>query len=324
MGLRTSRKLCAVLMLVVAGSLVLPATAAVEGRFHRILNVNGAVNIDVTTGSGNIRVRTGAADSVEITGRIRASGWLASADRVHQLEANPPIQQSGNTIRIGHTPSTDFLRNISIDYELVVPAQTQVTSHSGSGNQSVDGIRGSLDVTAGSGNVNVANVGSAVIAETGSGDMQLEHVDGNVQAKTGSGSITALAIGGGFSGETGSGRIELEQAAPGSVHVKAGSGTIELRGVRGTLEARAGSGEISAEGDPTGGWTVHTGSGSVRLRLANDAAFDLDARTGSGVISLNRPVTVQGRITRKEIHGKVRGGGPAVEVHTSSGNIEIL
>ena len=95
-------------------------------------------------------------------------------------------------------------------------------------------------------------------------------------------------------------------------------------GVRGSLEARAGSGEISAEGDPRGGWIVHTGSGSVRLRLALDAAFDLNAHTSSGSISLNRPVTVQGTIGRKEVRGKVRGGGPEIEVQTSSGNIEIL
>jgi DUF4097 and DUF4098 domain-containing protein YvlB len=106
--------------------------------------------------------------------------------------------------------------------------------------------------------------------------------------------------------------------------VKTGSGGIEARGVRGSLEARAGSGEITAEGEPRAGWIVHTGSGSVRLRLDTDAAFDLNAHTSSGSITVNRPVTVQGLINRKEIRGRVRGGGPQVEVQTSSGNIEIL
>jgi len=99
---------------------------------------------------------------------------------------------------------------------------------------------------------------------------------------------------------------------------------MELRGVRGSLEARAGSGDIRAEGDPTGGWIVHTGSGGVHLRLPNDAAFDLNARTSSGSISLEHPVTVQGTLGRKEIRGKVRGGGVQIEVQTGSGNIEIL
>jgi hypothetical protein len=302
-----------------------PAFAAREGTFHRSLQVSGRVDIDVTTGSGNITVHSGADGKVEITGHIRASGWFDNAqDRISRLEANPPIQQSGNSIRIGHMHDTDFFHNISISYDLVVPAQTQLTSHSGSGGQEIDGLVGSIRVDAGSGDIRIANITNTVRAETGSGDMKLASVKGEVYAKTGSGSIRATDISGGFEGETGSGHIEVQQSAPGSVRVRTGSGGIEARGVRGALEARAGSGEILADGEPRAGWSVHAGSGSVRLRLATDAAFDLNAHTSSGSISVNRPVTVQGIINRKEIRGRVRGGGPEVEVQTSSGNIEIL
>jgi DUF4097 and DUF4098 domain-containing protein YvlB len=305
------------------GSMI--AQAAVEGSFHRTLNVNGPVDIDITTGSGNITVKTGNSSVVEVTGHIRASGWFDGGEaRVRRLETSPPIQQSGNSIRIGHIQEFDLRRNISISYELTVPPTTSLNSHSGSGTQVIDGVQGAVDVNAGSGDVRISNIGNTVRAETGSGDMRLENVKGNLRAKAGSGSIRAISIAGGVEGETGSGHIELEQSAPGAVRVSTGSGGIEARGVRGSLEASAGSGEISAEGDPRGGWSVHTGSGSVRLRLANDAAFDLNARTSSGSISLNRPVTVQGNIGRKEVRGKVRGGGPQVEVQTSSGNIEIL
>jgi len=302
-----------------------PALASREGSFHRSLQVTGPVDIDLSTGSGNVSVRAGAEGKVEITGHIRSSGWFDNAqDRISRLEANPPIQQSGNSIRIGHIQDTDLLHNISISYELVVPAQTQLTSHSGSGRQEIDGLAGAINVDSGSGDVSISNVGNAVQAQTGSGDMKLASIKGEVHAKTGSGSIRATEIAGGFEGETGSGHIEFQQSAPGFVRVRTGSGGIDARGVRGSLEARAGSGEISADGEPRGGWIVHTGSGSVRLRLSTDAAFDLNARTSSGSISVNRPVTVQGIINRKEIHGRVRGGGPQVEVKTSSGNIEIL
>ncbi|PYX83282.1 MAG: hypothetical protein DMG70_11285 [Acidobacteria bacterium] len=140
----------------------------------------------------------------------------------------------------------------------------------------------------------------------------------------GSGSIRATDVAGGFQANTGSGRITLSQISPGAVRVETGSGGMELRGVRGSLEARAGSGDIRAEGDPTGGWIVHTGSGGVHLRLPSDASFDLNARTSSGSISLEHPVTVQGTLGRKEIRGRVRGGGVEIEVQTGSGNIEIL
>jgi DUF4097 and DUF4098 domain-containing protein YvlB len=303
----------------------LPAAAAVEGSFQRTLNVSGPVDIDISTGSGSITVRAGGSDTVEVRGRIRASDWSGNAaEKVRQLEANPPIQQSGNSIHIGHIEDPELRRNISISYELTVPAETELKAHSGSGNQTVDGIRGPLEVNAGSGSVKVSNIGGTVRADTGSGNIDIDRVKGNVRAHAGSGSIRATDVAGGFEANTGSGRITLSQTAPGAVRAETGSGGMELRGVRGSLEARAGSGDIRAEGDPTGGWIVHTGSGGVHLRLPSDAAFDLNARTSSGSISLEHPVTVQGTLGRKEVRGKVRGGGVQIEIQTGSGNIEIL
>ena len=98
---------------------------------------------------------------------------------------------------------------------------------------------------------------------------------------------------------------------------------MELHGVRGSLEAKAGSGTIRADGSPTGAWNLHTGSGTVQLRLPSDAAFDLDAHTSSGSISVEQPHSVQGSVGRKEIRGRVGGGGVPVEVETGSGDIQI-
>jgi hypothetical protein len=302
----------------------LPAAASAEGSFQRSLSVSGPVSLEVTTGSGSISVRTGNSSQVQVTGHIRASDWFGNAeDKVRRLESNPPIQQSGNSIRIGHIDDPELRHNISISYELLVPAQTSLQASSGSGNQTVDGIHGPLEISAGSGGLTLSNIGDTVRANTGSGDIEIGHVKGNVQARTGSGSIQATDVAGGFEGDTGSGRITLEQTAPGAVRAETGSGGLELRGVRGSLEAKAGSGNIRAEGSPTGAWSVRTGSGGVHLRLPTDAAFDLDAHTSSGSISLDHPVTVQGAVGRKEIRGKVRGGGVPVEVETGSGNIEI-
>jgi len=316
-------------LLALAATLVagtsMPALASAEGSFQRTLQVSGPVNLDVSTGSGNIRVRPGGSAQVEVIGRIKVTNWFGrdAEDRVRRIEANPPIQQSGNNIRIGHIDDPELRRNISISYELTVPAETELHSHSGSGNQIIEGIHGTVEVEAGSGNLKISDIGSKVRAEAGSGDIQIEHVKGNVHTKAGSGSIRATDIAGGFEAHTGSGHISLEQTAPGSVSADSGSGGMDLRGVHGTLEATAGSGDIRAEGEPTGGWTVRTGSGTVQLKLAPGAAFDLNARTSSGSLSVAQPVTVQGSMGRKEIHGKVNGGGVPVHVETGSGSIEI-
>jgi DUF4097 and DUF4098 domain-containing protein YvlB len=69
--------------------------------------------------------------------------------------------------------------------------------------------------------------------------------------------------------------------------------------------------------------SVQTGSGDVMLRLPGDAAYTLDASTGSGSINTSQPITVQGRLRRNRVEGTVRGGGNAVRVRTGSGSIEI-
>ena len=179
------------------------------------------------TGSGDVQVRTGNSSQVQVTGRIKASSeWFGgnAEEKIKRLEANPPIQQSTNDIRIGHIDDPELRRNISISYEVTVPAETELRVESGSGNQTVDGIRGPLEVTAGSGGLKISAIGDRVHAETGSGDIEIDRVKGNVRAKTGSGSIQAEDIAGGFEADSGSGHIRLEQTAPGSVRVDTGSG----------------------------------------------------------------------------------------------------
>ena len=327
--MKSRRNYSAILAVVFVVSLacLLPMSVAAssEGSFQRTLQVTGAVNLDLDTGSGSVNVRTGSSSEVQVTGHIKTTNWLGgnADERVKRIEANPPIQQSGNDIRIGHIDDSELLHNISISYDLVVPPETQLHSHTGSGSQSVGGLQKQIEIESGSGSLKISDIGDTVRAETGSGGIEIDRVKGNVRTKSGSGSIRATDIAGGFDGRTGSGHITLEQTASGSVLANTGSGGMELRGVHGSLDARAGSGTITAEGNPTGSWTVDSGSGNIHLKLASDAGFDLDAHTSSGSISVSQPVTVQGTMGHKELRGKVHGGGVPVQVETGSGNIEI-
>jgi DUF4097 and DUF4098 domain-containing protein YvlB len=301
------------------------ARAAVEGSFERTLQVSGPVDLDVVTGSGDISVQTGSGNVVKVIGYIRANGWLGDPEeRVRKIEANPPIEQNGSTIRIGHLHDLELGRNVSVSYQITVPVATRLTSHTGSGDMKIEGIQGPLEGHSGSGEITISGIGSDVQVETGSGDMRLENVKGSVRAHAGSGGISATGIGGAFDGGSGSGDIRLEQTAAGDVRVMAGSGNLELRRVNGALSAKTGSGEIQVDGVPSGEWRLRAGSGNILLRVPADAAFNLDASTNSGTISLNdHPVTVQGTIGRHEVRGKVHGGGSLLEIRTGSGDVEI-
>jgi|SRR5271157_1093177 len=284
------------------------ASSTPQGTFEKTLQVSGPVDLEVLTHSGDVTVRAGSSGSVLIRGKIFVNDrWLMGKREgdVHEIEQHPPIRQEGNSVRI------DYLnvRDVSVDYEITVPVDTTVRTHSGSGDQIIEGTHGNVDV------------------QTGSGDVKLAHLTGNVRLQTGSGDVRAREIAGAVKGGAGSGDIEVQETGSGDIDLHTGSGNIEVRGIQGGFHAEAGSGDITAEGTQRGAWEIRTGSGNVRLRLPANAAFDADISTSSGSVDVEAPIemTVQGRVQeeRKSIRGKVRGGGPLLSVRTGSGDINI-
>src|SRR3989344_4812092 len=132
-------------------------SAAAEGKFERTLRVTGPVELDVTTGSGGITVRPGEPGRGLVRGFIHAG--RSPEEKVRFLEANPPIVQTGNVIRVGHIEDRELRRNVSISYELVVPVETRLKSDTGSGSQSIQGIPGPGKAETGSGDLRVSHIG---------------------------------------------------------------------------------------------------------------------------------------------------------------------
>ena len=300
------RTLSAVTLAVLLASTI--ASASEQGRFEKKLNVNGAADLQVFTRSGDVTIRSGPAGTVGIIGHIHVGNhWLGGEKKsqVEEIERNPPIQQSGNDIRIDYVN----YQNISIDYEITAPSDTKVRTKSGSGDQTVEGMKAGVEI------------------ETGSGDVRLADLAGDLRIQTGSGNVQARGAAGPLHARAGSGDITIEERSKGDVRLETGSGNIEARGVDGGLRASTGSGNIHVDGTPAESWSVRTGSGDAELRLPQEAAFDLDISSSSGSVSVNHPVTttVQGRIeeSRKSIRGKVRGGGPEISVHTGSGDVRV-
>jgi len=314
-------------ILLSGNSCMLDAQTRAEGTFDRMLVVNGPVDLDIRTGSGTIQIRTGASDSIHVIGHVRAGmSWFvegSAEDRVKQIVAAPPIEQSGASVRIGRTTDEVLFRNISISYDVTVPVDTRLRSRSGSGAQTIGSLRGPVDAGAGSGSIRIGQVGGDVQASIGSGDIELERADGSFNASAGSGWVTAKAVGGAVKARAGSGHIDVTQTGQADVEVMTGSGSIAVTGARGGLDARAGSGDIAIDGQPAQNWNLKAGSGDITMRLTENAAFDLDARTGSGVVETSHPLTATGVVSRSRLQGTVRGGGPKLNVATASGSIRI-
>jgi hypothetical protein len=269
----------ATLILAVAA---VPAMAT-EATFERNLNVSGHVELTVATGSGHIHITHGSGDRVHIVGHVK-SNWGSNDSKVQEIANNPPVEQTGNIIRVGQR--RENYHNISIDYDIEAPANSF------------------LEATSGSGDINDDGVGQ------------------NAKLGTGSGSIHATGLQGGFNVNTGSGNIYAEQAGQGDVKAQTGSGNVELKNVSGSLRAGTGSGDIKVAGTPSSDWKLETGSGSVEF-WAGNAGLTLDASTGSGSIHSDPEMTVQGSFDKHHIVGKIHGGGPTVRIGTGSGDVRV-
>jgi DUF4097 and DUF4098 domain-containing protein YvlB len=262
----------------------LPSFAA-EATFERNLSVSGHAELTVNTGSGNIHITRGSDTQIHIFGKVHSNNWNGDNDaRVHEIANNPPIEQTGNIVRIGNHHET--WHNISIDYEIQAPASSFLTAGSGSGNVTVEGV----------------------------GD--------NAKLSTGSGDIHALSLHGSFSVSTGSGNIVASQTGDGEVRAETGSGNIELQDIHGGVHAHTGSGNIKLHGAPTMDSKLETGSGNIEMWPGN-AGFTLDASTGSGGIHSEAEMAVQGSFDHHHMTGRLHGGGPTVRVETGSGDVRI-
>ena len=300
---------------------------AASGRFERTLEVNGPVTLEVETGSGSIQIRRGATSQVRVVGHIRAQRgfWNSSGaeERVRDIEAAPPVEQAGNTIEVGQFQRREMGRNVSISYELLVPDDTRVRARTGSGSHDIDALRGPVVAETGSGRIRVGEIARGVSASTGSGSIEVLGAGEGVDASTGSGSVTARQIVGHAKMRSGSGRIDVGFSGAGDGDFNTGSGSITVTGARGRLRAHAGSGTIAVEGAPASDWSIDTGSGGITVRLPPNAAFDVDAQTGSGSITTSHPIESVGSISKRHIQGRVRGGGPRLELSASSGSIRL-
>jgi DUF4097 and DUF4098 domain-containing protein YvlB len=206
-------------------------------------------------------------------------------DRIRAIESDPPIRQHGNTIGVGDVMDRWLLRGISLLVEITAPPDTEVRALADSGDIRIEGVDGPVECETDSGEVNIANIGSAVRAACDSGGIHIRGVKGSVDARTDSGHIEALEVAGTIDAQTDSGDIRLSQ----------------------TVVA-----PVCAQAD----------SGRIRVQLAPAGGYSIRARTDNGRIEL--PQLTRQRMSRHELEGEVRGGGPVVDLETDSGDIEVL
>jgi DUF4097 and DUF4098 domain-containing protein YvlB len=296
---------------------------SVSGSFDRNFNVTGPIRLELTNASGDVDI-TGSADGkVHVHADVRASGmgFDNPQKRLDDTLANPPIEQKGDTIRIGKELS--HMSHISIAYTIQVPHDTEVNVTAAAGAQTIRGVRGPVKVNAASGAIRVEKIDLDAQLTTASGSISATDIGNDVRVSTASGSVSISDAKGDVRVNALAGVIRVAKPG-GRVEADTMSGAVEIQGAANNVKAHAASGRVSIQGNPGAGsyWELKTVSGGVQLNVPMTANFHLSAEAVSGEIRTDIPIVIEEQ-GKHSLRAHLGSGGGRVEVHTVSGEIRV-
>jgi DUF4097 and DUF4098 domain-containing protein YvlB len=300
-----------------------PVRAAGTDTFERTFNVTGPVRLELSNGSGNVDIRGSADGKVHVVGKVTA-GWSvfgSSEKGVQEVVANPPLEQRDNVVRIGKNNFS--LKNISIEYKVEVPRDTEIDASVASGGMTVDNVRGPIKASSASGYLHVYRVERDTQISAASGAIEVSGIGGILRVNSASGDIVLTDVKGNLKVSAASGAIRVSN--PGDrVDASSASGSIEIRGAKSDLKVHAISGSVNVAGDPSANryWELKSVSGSVDIHVPPSASFLLTAETTSGGIRTNIPVVLEEQ-GKHSLRAHIGSSSGRIEVHTVSGGVDV-
>jgi DUF4097 and DUF4098 domain-containing protein YvlB len=311
------------ILLVSAALGLAPARArAADNTFDKTYSVSGHVRLELNNGSGNVDIRGSADNKVHVFGKVTA-GWSVfggSDKNLQDVVGNPPIDQHDNTIHIGRNNS--LFKNISIDYKIEVPHDSDIDADVASGGITIDGVRGPVKASSASGYVHVYKVDGDTQLNAASGSIEASGIGGILHVSSASGDITASDVKGDVRVSAASGSIKITNPSD-RVDASSASGSIEVFGAKNDLKIHAISGSVHVEGDPANRfWELKSVSGSVDIRVPSNASFLLSAESMSGGIRTNIPVVLEEQ-GKHSLRAHIGSSSGRIEVHTVSGGVDV-
>lgn len=292
--------------------------------------------IDASNAGGNIRIEQAGAEVVASTtsGSI-ILGSVAGDVQVRNSGGDVRIDSVGGDI-VAHTTSgsirvgdakgkTADLRNSGGNIELGA-AEGAVTVQTTSGSINVPRVKGKLDARNSGGDISVGQADADVSLETTSGSIKVKAVNGSVIARNSGGDVVIGEVGKDATIRTTSGSIKVGRTK-GKLEAHNSGGEIKISDARDTVLAQTTSGtvQVTFGAAPQGECRLEVAGGGINVGLPESAAMNVDARSSGGRVITDLPLTttVKGEQHSGVLQGKLNGGGPALVLRSSSGDIRL-
>jgi hypothetical protein len=252
---------------------------------------DGPVELDLGTGGGAITVRLTDEPGVHVEVRHDPSAGSPWAQGITSLMSWVNTQfpqfsgQFGEGVPTGSTAEAEAVRQTRVDYtagRLVVRTPKELQLRNVPIAVSVQAPAGShVEASSGSGNVTVNGRAGRLNIRTGSGRITTDQAEGTAKVDTGSGTVRLGPMAAGLRAKTGTADIEVQAIGAAST-VVTGSGDVWLGAVSSDVLARTGSGRVTVANASAGELELHTGSGAIHVGIRKGSPAEVDLASGSG------------------------------------------
>jgi beta-lactamase regulating signal transducer with metallopeptidase domain/DUF4097 and DUF4098 domain-containing protein YvlB len=159
------------------------------------------------------------------------------------------------------------------------------------------------------------------------GRLELADLKGQLKARISLGEVKLTKVDGPVNVQMSQGAVKVADCTGGALRASASQGWVEINRFSGpAVNANVSQGNVGVEmtAAPTGDCSVTSSQGNVSVTLPATAGVNLTAATSMGTIHSDLPVKSQEHgVTGGSMQGPINGGGPALNLTTSMGNIRI-
>jgi len=279
------------------------SAAALLQQTDTTLALEGASRLSLENFRGEVVVRTWERDAVQIRADHRSSRYVE-------------IDRHGNTINV--EVGTDRGMGIagSVDFELMVPPQLDLSVEGMALRVDIEGVQGEVDVNTVHGDITLVGGRGAITLESVNGEITVEGAEGDMD-------ITGVA-----------GNVTVRNSS-GDIYVEGVSSSVTLQGVNSRdIEAGTVGGSLRFDGaiQDGGVYTFGTHGGQIWLYLPDGLDARVEAVTLAGSIEVDypgapsEPTRERGipGLNEKELTFEMGGGSARIEVESFAGTIHIL
>jgi hypothetical protein len=305
-------------VLIFGAALALPAVAQTRIERDLKLEAGGKFTLDTDAGSVEVTGRAGSGARVVIVADrddFEQKFNVSFDERAGEVEVK--VEKKG-------TLSKWFRSNGKIEFIIEVPESTEVDIDTSGGSIKAENLDGRTRLDTSGGSIRASRIGGELLADTSGGAITIDDVDGDVNADTSGGSIEVRSVRGNLRADTSGGGITISDVT-GKIDADTSGGSIKIDEAGDYVRADSSGGPIRVSFSPgnAAGGTISTSGGGITVEIDSGANFDIDAYSSGGSVTFDVPVTVQGKVSKTSVKGKIGSGGQLLKLRTSGGGIKI-